>query len=248
MWWMFVFTVSISQANTATEIVAQLQQWQRYRTEGTAPTIPTSVYQKALNGEVATGIEVVEDIKAAKGYGVAVFNIPIDVFWRAVTDEDHHANNLPVTHSRTIEGPPRSNNHTLFQYMDIPLFTDRWWIVRIQYNSGLYTASGGSAWELTWADRLKETSLRSKIDPSIIEDAMPIAWSKGAWLLYDLGNNKTLVEYHTWSDPGGNVPVGPATRLAAGEVETTLVNMSKFAKKHIPTCRGTYERPDGTKF
>jgi hypothetical protein len=248
MWWVLVLIAAIGHADTADEVAADLRNWKSHRPPGTAPDIPASVYRQAINGKVATGIEVVEDIKAAKGYGVAVFDVPIEVFWRAVTDEDHHANKLPVTHSRTIEGTPRAHDHTLFQYMDIPLFTDRWWLVRIRYNSSLYTASNGRAWELTWVDRLKETHLRKKLDPALLADSMPIAWSKGAWLLVDLGGGRTLVEYHTWSDPGGYVPVGPATRFAAGEVETTLVNMSNFAKKHTPTCSGTFMRPDGSRF
>ena len=75
---------------------------------------------------------------------------------------------------------------------------------------------------------------------------MPIAWSKGAWLLVDLGNNTTLIEYHTWSDPGGSIPVGATTRFAARTVKTNLKSMVAFTREHIPTCPDTFMKPDGS--
>jgi hypothetical protein len=248
MWWIWTVWVGLASGAPVDTLMSDLGQWKVQRTSGTVPNIPRADYQRALDGEVVTGIEVVEDIKAAKGYGVIVIDLPIDLLWRAIADEDHHAGHLPVSHSRTIEGKPRSNDHTIFQYIDIPILTDRWWLVRIRYNSTLYTASNGRAWELWWTDRIKETSLRSRLDASLLDDGMPIAWSKGAWLLVDLGGGKTLVEYHTWSDPGGSVPVGPATRFAAGEVQSNLKSMAKFAQEHTPTCSGRFVKPDGSAF
>ena len=77
---------------------------------------------------------------------------------------------------------------------------------------------------------------------------MPVAWTKGAWLLMALDDGRTLIEYHTWSDPGGSVPVGLATRFAAGEVAQNLTNMANFARNHIPSCTGQFHRPDGSAF
>jgi len=246
MCWFLAIWIGLASATNVEKLVSDLGHWKAQRTSGTAPEIPSSEYLKALNGEIVTGIEVVADVKAAKGYGIAVFEIPIQTLWKAITDEDHHAGNLPVAHSKTIDGRPRTNDHTIFQYIDVPILTDRWWLVRIRYNNALFSASAGRAWELWWVDRLREPALRTRLDTSIIEDGMPIAWSKGAWLLVDLGNGKTLVEYHTWSDPGGSVPVGPATRFAAGEVKDNLKSMSEFARTHTPSCKGNYFKPDGT--
>lgn len=227
-------------------ILQDLSAWRPHRMTATAPTIPASAYEAALNGEITSGIEVVPEVKAAKGYGVSVVNAPIATVWKAVADEDHHANALPISHSMTVQGQARSPDHTVFQYMDVPLLTDRWWLVRIRYNAALYAASGGRAWELTWEDRLKDADLRNAINPTLVEDGMPIAWSKGAWLLVDLGDGRTLIEYHTWSDPGGNVPAGPASRFAAGEVKNNLRSIADFARRHTPTCAGNFVRPDGS--
>ena len=245
MWCMALWT-AMAWAGNPDVLIADLKRWQPLRSSTTAPNIPRSDYQAALDGKIVSGIEIVEDIKAAKAYGVAVFDIPIETFWKAVADEDHHANALPITHSMTIDGKRRSPDHTIFQFMDIPILSDRWWVVRIKYNGGLYTASEHRAWELIWEDRLKEPAIRAKIAPELITEGMPIAWTKGAWLLVDLGRGQTLVEYHTWSDPGGSLPPGPASRFAAGEVKANLRSIRAFAKSHTPTCSGTYVRPDGS--
>ena len=246
MVWFWSIWVGYASATNVEGLVRDLNQWKAQRTSATAPDIPASEYQKALNGDVVTGIEVVPDVKAAKAYGLAAFNIPIETLWKAIADEDHHAGNLPVTHSKTIDGSPRRNDHTVFQYIDVPILADRWWLVRIRYNDALYKTSSGRAWELWWTDRLKEPALKARLDKDVIDDGMPIEWSKGAWLLVDIGNGKTLIEYHTWSDPGGSVPVGPATRFAAGEVKSTLRGMAQYARTHTPSCNGRYIKPDGT--
>ena len=232
-------------ANSAT-VMADLAKWRPHRLGTTAPAIPVAAYTAALNGDVTSGIEAVEGVKAAKGYGVSVVNVPIATLWKAVTDEDHHANALPISRSLTIAGQPRTPDHTIFQYMKVPILTDRWWVVRIRYNAALYAASNGRAWELVWDDRLDEPAITGKVDASLTEDGMPIAWSKGAWLLIDLGDGRTLVEYHTWSDPGGSVPAGPASRFAAGEVKNNLKSIAQFARAHTPSCSGRYVRPDGS--
>jgi len=248
MWWIWTVCIGLASGAPVDTLMADLARWKAQRPSETVPNITQSEYERALNGEIVTGIEVVEDIKAAKGYGVVAVDLPIGRVWKAIADEDHHAGHLPVTHSKTVDGTPRSADHTIFQFIDVPILTDRWWLVRIRYNSTLYTASKGRAWELWWSDRLKEPALRSRLDSSLIDKGMPIAWSKGAWLLVDLGNNKTLIEYHTWSDPGGSVPVGPATRFAAGEVKSNLKNVTAFARNHIPTCTGRFMKPDGSAF
>ena len=248
MLWMLTLLggLTVAQADEADDVVARLKAWKAHRKADSVPSIPTSIYREALGGDIAKGIEFVEEVKAAKGYAVAVFDIPIAQLWRAVTDKDHHANQLPVQISRTVEGQPRTHDHTIFQYLEVPLFTDRWWLVNITYNAALYTASEGKAWELVWRDRNQDAALKAKLDPETLEDGMPVAWTKGAWLLVDIGKGRTLIEYHTWSDPGGSVPVGPATRLAAREVVSTLEGIARFAQTHTPTCKGRYTRPDGS--
>jgi hypothetical protein len=240
-----LLSTTLALADAADDLVAQLHAWQGQRGIDTAPDIGTEMYRRALDGEIVKGIEVIENIKAAKGYGLAVFDIPIDQMWKAITDEDHHAGKLPVQISRTVVGTPRSHNHTLYQFMEVPLVTDRWWMVNIRYSAALYGHTAGKAWELTWQDRNSDETLKASLDPALFADGMPVAWTKGAWLLVVLDDGRTLVEYHTWSDPGGQIPVALATRFAAGEIAGTLKTMANFARSHTPSCSGNFHRPDG---
>jgi hypothetical protein len=116
----------LAHAVSGAEVAAQLESLKAHRGIETAPQIPASAYQQALDGRIAKGIEVVENIKAAKGYGVAVFDIPIAELWKAIADESHHAGATSVSISEVISGNPRTHDHVIFQYLDIPMLSDRW--------------------------------------------------------------------------------------------------------------------------
>ena len=55
-----------------------------------APRLPTSAYEKAAQGQVATGLEKVPGHEAQKGWGVAVFDMPIDRLWAVLNDDQLH--------------------------------------------------------------------------------------------------------------------------------------------------------------
>ena len=246
MWWIWTVCIGLASGAPVDTLTSELERWKAHRSPDTVPDIHGSEYARALSGEIVVGTEVVEGFKAVKSYGLIAVDLPIGIVWKAVADKDHHAHHLSVSHSKTVDGTPRSSDHTIFQFLDIPILANRWWLVRIRYNETLYTASNGRAWELWWSDRNQEPELRSRLDSSLLDDGIPIAWSKGAWLLVDLGNNTTLIEYHTWSDPGGSIPVAATTRFAAGTVKTNLTSMVTFTREHIPTCPSTFMKPDGS--
>ena len=84
------------------------------------------------------------------------------------------------------------------------------------------------------------------MDQQLIENGVPIRWAKGSWLLVKLSETKTFVMYHTWSDPGGRVPVSLGTRIAAGQVKNNLKEMTHFSRVHAKSCPGDFFRPDGS--
>ena len=199
-----------------------------------APTVRTHVVRNTLS------------IKAGKGYAIGVFDVPVSKVWRGVCDEDHHAGSLKVDRSETVEGKARAHGHTLYQFLDVPIVSDRWWLVQMSFNDRLYGASGSRAWELSWVDRQKDQALRARLGSDYTGKGVGVAWTKGAWLMVDLGRDRTFVEYHTWSDPGGKVPVGPATRFATSEVRNNLKSMVDFSVSHASTCNESFYKPDGT--
>ncbi len=235
-----------ASASTPEALKADLDRWRPLRGGGTAPSISLDEIKAAFRGDVVAGIEVVENIKAGKGYALGVFDVPVQAIWRGVCDEDHHAKTLKVDRSETVEGTPRAHGHTLYQYLDVPVFSDRWWLVQMSFNSALYEASGGRAWELSWVDRQKDKALRDRLGANYTDDGVGVAWTKGAWFMVDIGGGRTFVEYHTWSDPGGRVPVGPATRFAKSEVKANLESMVAFGASHGATCSESFYTPDGS--
>ena len=59
---------------------------------------------------------------------------------------------------------------------------------------------------------------------------MPVAYIEGAWYLHALGEKTTLIEYYTWSDPGGAIPAGLASSFSSSSIEDTIEAMVKLAR------------------
>ncbi len=236
-----------ARADEADDIHAKLAELSGQRMVKSAPKVSATQIRKALAGEKVKGIEAVDGVPAAKGYGLAVYNLPIEKLWLAVVDADEHESAMPVKESRKIQGKRCGDSHVIFQYMELPVVDDRWWATRIRFNSALYTASGGKLWELSFADEHKNAELIAGIDPALKGDGVPIAWTKGSWTFLSLDSNRTLVQYYVWSDPGGSIPAGPASKFSAGAVVDTLNAVEELARAGKSTCGGQGIRPDGSK-
>jgi len=213
-----------------------------------APRIPDSAYIEALSGGVVSGIEGVEGVAAAKGWGVMVMQHPIEQIWATVNDETIQPGVMPVSHSFVIQGKRWQPERKVFQFMPLPFpISDRWWMTQVHFSSKLYTESEGRIWEMYWSDRTHLDTPPEQVK-DIAEDGVPVAWSRGAWMLIQLDEQTTLVEYYVWSDPGGLLPAGPASKFAAGAVEETLAAMdmlsAKTGKKALAT--GRVKAPDSS--
>ncbi|MBM76663.1 MAG: hypothetical protein CMK59_14750 [Proteobacteria bacterium] len=198
------------------------------------PTIPQSAYQKAAKGYVATGLD------DTVGWGVAVFEVPINELWRGINHELHHTGLTPVSHTEIIKGTPCSDGRWVLMEMPIPLITDRWWITEQLTAPNLFLSSQGVVRELSW----KEVKEKTPLNPSQKEryaDMIQVPSTRGAWLLISLDNTHTLAEYHSKVDPGGYLPVGPSSNLAVFGLEQTFTAMEQYAQNpkpescHMPT-------------
>lgn len=211
----------------------ETQSYRQQRLSKYAPNLPSSAYQKAAQGKVATGLEAVAGHKAQKGWGVAIFDVPIDRLWGGVNDELNHVGLTPVDHTEIIKGAPCSDQRKVMMSLPVPILSDRWWIVQSSTNPQLIQQSNGAVRELSWnhvPDAAAETL--SPAGKARITDAVNVSFSRGAWLLIALDENHTLGEYYTWADPGGNIPAGPASTFAAGGIEQTFNAMQDYARKH----------------
>lgn len=210
---------------------------------------PAAVPDELVRRAARSPGEPVVDRHGKTGYGAELVAQPVSVLWKALNDEDHHALDgryLPVEHSEVIGGTPRGESRLLFQYFD-RWGIGRWWVSRVEMDGDLYRRSGGALWRLSWHDAMDSVDPSRPPVASAASRLAPIQGSRGSWLLVPLGDRCTLVEYFTWSDPGGWLGAfqGLAARRALRE---TLEGIVRLAAEHIgkPHPDAHFVRPDGS--
>lgn len=196
------------------------------------PTISEEMYRKGATGEVQTDLMAVDGHKAKVGYGVAVVDVAIGRFYAAVNDDPSKPNHTKLDYTEVLKGGVCGENRTVFMNLPAPFpLTDRYWIVNARQNNALLEASGGKVRQMTWESQDPPMVPAGTKAAEKAADGMPIEFAKGAWYLTEIDAGHTLVEYWTWTDPGGNIPAGLASSFAAGGIKDTFVTMTQLAKK-----------------
>ncbi|MEL6345912.1 MAG: hypothetical protein AAFV53_22565 [Myxococcota bacterium] len=234
---------SVAFGGEPEDIVALRQQ----RMADSAPTLAASVYARALGGEMQSGVEFVPGIDSGKGWGVHVINLPITALWKAITDVDNLYRFIPVKHSQNLSGHRRTGL-VAFQYLELPLVSDRWWCVQQRHNAGLYRSTSGRVWEMVFSDQHDKPACSADRLPKLSAEGMPVAWTRGGWMMVALGEERTLVEYHVWTDPGGSLPTAQASRIAAMKVRDSLSGIERMARWELNRSDLGFTRPDGAAY
>lgn len=86
-------------------------------------------------------------------------NSPIEAIWMAINDDSRMAGRMPVEVSAVIGGTPKSTPRRVFEYLELPLVSDRWWVVDLEANAPLFHQSDGRLWELAWTDATNTEAL-----------------------------------------------------------------------------------------
>ncbi len=234
-----LFTAALlSHAAAAEPVPSELEAWRSQRIAVNPPRISSAAIQRALAGEAVHGVET--DGGPGRGWVVQKVDLAVEALWGAIVDNDHQAEFFQIDQSKVIGGNP-TDRYT-FQLLELPVVTDRWWVVRQRFNSSLYQASEGRVWEVSWIDHLEDTELLSTL--SLPSGSMPVVGAEGSWFLVDLGNDQTLVEYYCWTDIGGLVPQSVAAKFAAGAVDRHINSVVEMARDH--ECEAEGVRPDGS--
>ncbi len=193
------------------------------------PAIPVASYTAVAEGKVQTGLMDVEGYSAKKAWGAAIVDVPIARYWAAINDDPGKQTHGILGHVKVVDGPVCGSGRTVFQYLPVSLATDRWWVANISTNEPLSQRSGGRVREMRWESVDWDVSLDPEV-ASWASGGMSIGFTKGAWFLVDLDGARTLVEYYAWTDPGGRIPAGLASRFAAGSIGDTITKMGEIAK------------------
>jgi hypothetical protein len=224
---------AVAADDVATRLEAVMA-YRQMRITKSAPDIPASAYAKAADGTVATGLVDVEGHKARKAWGVGIVEVPIERVWAAVNDDRSKVEWTKLGHLELISGDYCAAERRVFQYLPVTLLADRWWVVDQTMNTALESASAGTMREVRWKSVGGDLGLTGAAAEWAAR-GIPVGFTEGSWLLVDLGDGHTLIEYYAWSDPGGSVPARLASTFAAGGINDTILAMANLARKG-PTC------------
>ena len=185
------------------------------------------------------------DREGGKGIGVIVVELPVEVLWRAINDEDaqDEGGYMPLKRSEIIGGTPRGVSRRVFQAGE-RMGLGRWWVTRTVMNGELFEASDGALWEVVWGDEMEGLEGPPVDDPP---DLSPVKRTRGAWLLVPLAESCTLVEHFNWSEPGGFV--GMMQGLVLGRaLRESIEGLVKLAGAEYRTAPAgpPFVRPDGS--
>jgi hypothetical protein len=208
----------------------------RARRLGTnAPAIPDSAWAEVANGDVATGLVDADGTKARKIWGVGVVDVPIAAFFSAINDDQNKVDYTKLDTVQILDGTLCGADRTVFQRIPVPLLSDRWWVIQQRIHTELQAQTKGRVREMAWRPPPGGVP---ELPPSVKDltaGNQHVTFTHGGWFLVDLGEDRTLVEFWSWSDPGGNVPVRLAASMALGGIEDTFATMSDLARAG-PAC------------
>ncbi len=239
MLWLMAWAVGVAAAADPASIASRLTEIDSVRSLRAAegvPTIPTSAYLSIQSGGVETGIVSVEGHAAKKAWGVTVVDAPIDRLWAAINDDSGQVAYNKLDSSEIVSGTRCSSGRGVLQLLPVPWVTDRWWITFITENAAISSATSGRVRENTWQSNNDVALVTTASGQAAMDAGLPIEFTKGAWFMADIDGSSTLIEYYVWTDPGGSVPAGLASRMAAGGIEDTFEAVTKFANEGQPGC------------
>ncbi len=230
-------TTSVA-GDTVAEVLQATAAARALRMSTDAPVIPMDAYARAEAGEWVSGAVSVEGESAKKAWGVAVLDVPLQRLWAAVVDESGQADFLPTSYIERVRGGACESGRLVFQYLpvNVPLTSDRWWVVQRDHNEAMHEASGG---------RMRELAYHT-VDPSVtrghaglaswMEEGVQLEVARGSWLLTSIGHERTLVEYYAWSKPGGKMSPALVSMFTGTSISKTFEGMLAWSKSKELGC------------
>lgn len=195
-----------------------------------APPIPAELWARVAEGKVVTNVVPVEGHASKKAYGIAVLDTPIERLWAAVNDDSSRVEYTQLSYAELLEGETCKSGRKVLQFLPLPVVADRWWIANMRTNVGLQRASKGRIRELAWKGSFDLHDLKTTTAREQVENGVPIEFTEGSWFLIDLDGSRTILEYYAWSDPGGSLPKGLVSSMAAKNVGDLIKSMEQLAQ------------------
>ena len=230
---MWMIIIALSAMAVTPEVVNQrLEEIESLRANRLvdAPKISNVDYRNAAAGKVPTGMVSVDGFSYKKGYGVRVFDLPIDTVWSALNDDRGKLEHTKLSHAELLGGRYCESGRRVFQFLPLPFVSDRWWVSDFRFNEKIHQTSSGRVREMFWKS-IDPNTLSTKPSKEWMDKGIPVNFNEGAWFVVDLDGSSTLVEYYAWSDPSGYIPASLTNSLAAGGIKDTIDAVRKIASE-----------------
>lgn len=242
VWWSIA--VGLAQEPSAEalasvpEVVAQTRAWRSARKAEGLSVLPDDVYTKVAKGHIEVGLEAVDGHAAKKSWGVGLVAAPIERLWAAINDERMHPKHTDLAYAELVQGAYCAPGRQVFQYLDVgvPMVQDRWWITIRSPNMALAEASAGAMRELTWRSSTDASLVTSEAGKARLASGIPVAFTRGSWFLLRVDDAHTLIEYHTWVDPGGSLSPTLMSWFAGKSIRNTFASMVEASKDPALGC------------
>jgi hypothetical protein len=148
---------------------------------------------------------------------------------------------------------------TWYQYMDLPWpVRNRHWVIHFGMGVDVCAKTQGVAWELFWhlvpsgeqtARDLAASGRAGGLSLDKVKDARYLEANDGAWAVFALDDDLTLIAYNLTIVMGGLVPEGMAARFAQGALEQLMdriaANVAKVPAHYVGDHEPIYAG-DGT--
>lgn len=164
------------------------------RLDTEAPPHAEEVYLRALDKGVQTGTIDVPGSTVKGAWGVGVFDVSIGQYWAAISDDIGKTSYTRQTYGEVLEGERCQSPRRVFQFVPVPLASDRWWVSVQQENPAVSEPSGGQVREQTWATD-GDFTVPTATAQAWADKGIPPASTRGSWWLVALDEGHTLVEY-----------------------------------------------------
>lgn len=199
---------------------------------------------------LASGDAIALTVGAQAVAGLRVVRAPMDQVWRAV--HNPAVTGDPAVRELRLSAQP-DGTELWYGRMSLPApLSDRQWVVRSSIHTALHDASGGRAWERSWVEvddglPLARPALSSgHLEGVSVEDlaqGVVTPTNRGAWIVVDLGDQRTLVVSHARTELGGSVPTWLVRDVARRQVRSLLDRVARDARWDHPAVLGGDGRP-----
>lgn len=119
-----------------------------------------------------------------------------------------------------------------FQHLSLPWpVADRYWVIRLFKDLALAQKTRGFVWEHGWrlaengqdiARKVVEEGKAGSLTVKDLEGAVYIPLNRGAWILFSLEPQRTLLAYRVSADVGGSIPESWIATFAMAQLDGLL--------------------------